>query len=503
MGAAPAHRFLRVTLPQTALHPLSGRLLVLAEKAPASGMPAAVQINDFFPDATRVAAQEVSDLRPGGTVDIDLDALAYPAAWPAGPVALQAVLDVHHDFAYGGPHAGDVASKVSLATTADLPSLSLTETLTDPDPWAAPKAAAAALAATRPHVTPLAYPSQALTAFWGRPVMVHGLVLTPPGYDKAGAQLYPTVYYLHGYGATLDSLPERIAYVDEAMQHHQMPPMIWVFLDQSSQTGTHEFADSVNNGPWGTALTRELVPYLQDKYRMRTEPGARFLTGHSSGGWAALWLISRYPGLFGGAWATSPDPVDFHDFSGADLYAPGANMYVTPDGTTRPLLRKDGKPGASIESVARLERVLGPTGGQLSSFEWVFSPRGPDGRPEQLFDRETGAVDHDVAAYWAQNFDIAGRIAARAKIMQHALPGKIHVFVGTADTFFLDGPVHRLQAVLDRLGLAAQFTYLPGRTHSDLYQKGDDKRGLLKDIAVEMGRAASAVPQAKPPPDEP
>ena len=278
--------------------------------------------------------------------------------------------------------------------------------------------------------------------------------------------------------------------------------MIWVFLDQSSRTGTHEFADSVNNGPWGAALTRELVPYLQSKYRMRTEPGTRFLTGHSSGGWAALWVISRYPGLFGGAWATSPDPVDFHDFSGVDLYAPDANMYTAPDGTKRPLLRRDGKPGATIESVAKLERVLGPTGGQLSSFDWVFSPRGPDGQPEPLFDRQTGAVDHDVAAHWQAEYDVTGRIGAHVQMLQHSLPGKIHVVVGTADTFFLDGPVHRLQAVMEQAGLAATFTYLPGRTHSDVYTKGDDKRGLLKDFAVDMGKVAAAVPVTRPPSDD-
>ena len=468
----------------------------MARAVPQGDAPAALDVNELQPGDTRVAAQEISDLAPGSAVDVDLDAVAYPADLPAGRLALQAVLDVHHDYAYAGRHGGDVTSKVSLAETADLPALSLSETIADTDPLALPDDASAqekaAFAAARPHVTPLVYPSLALAKFWGRPTSVRGWVLTPPDYDPAGSALYPTVYYLPGYGSGLASFTGRIGYVDDAMRHHQMAPMIWVFLDQSSQTGTHEFADSVNNGPWGDVLTHDLVPYLQDKYRMRSEPGTRFLTGHSSGGWASLWVMSRYPALFGGAWATSPDPVDFHDFSGVDLYAPGANMYTAPDGTKRPLMRVEGR--ATIESVARLERVLGPTGGQLSSFDWVFSPRGPDGRPEPLFDRDTGAVDHDVAAHWQENYDIAARIAAHARLLAHALPGKIHVIVGTADTFFLDGPVHRLQAVMEHAGLAAQFTYLPGRTHSDLYTKGDDRRGLLKDIVADMAKAASAVP---------
>jgi hypothetical protein len=506
LGAAPSHRFIQVTLPASAAHAVSGRLLVMARAVPQGDAPAMLDVNELQPGATRVAAQEVSDLAPGGAVDVDLDAMAYPADLPAGRVAFQAVLDVHHDYAYAGREGGDVASKVSLATSADLPALSLTEPVAAADPLVLPADASAeekaAFALARPHVTPLAYPSLSLAKFWGRPKTVRGWVLTPPDYDPAGPALYPTVYYFPGYGSSLASFARHIGYIDNAMRHHQMAPMIWVFLDQSSQTGTHEFADSVNNGPWGNMLTRELVPYLQVKYRMRIEPGARYLTGHSSGGWAALWVISRYPALFGGAWATAPDPVDFHDFSGVDLYAPGANMYTAPDGSKRPLMRAGGKPGATIESVAKLERVLGPTGGQLSSFDWVFSPRGPDGRPEPLFDRDTGAVDHDVAAHWEEAYDIAGRIASHAGVLRHALPGKIHVIVGTADTFFLDGPVHRLQAVMDHAGLAAQFTYLPGRTHSDLYVKGDDKGGLLKDIVADMAKAASAVPVAKPAPDD-
>ncbi len=94
--------------------------------------------------------------------------------------------------------------------------------------------------------------------------------------------------------------------------------MIWVFLDESSATGTHEFADSVNNGPWGQALTTELIPYLESHYRMDADVQGRFLNGHSSGGWATLWLQTRYPKIFGGTWSTSPDPSDFHDFTGAE-----------------------------------------------------------------------------------------------------------------------------------------------------------------------------------------
>src|SRR5699024_7166890 len=137
----------------------------------------------------------------------------------------------------------------------------------------------------------------------------------------------PTVYFTPGYGARLNYLATKATTIFGQMQKGEIPPMIWVFLDESSPRGTHEFADSVNNGPWGTALTTELIPQLESTYRMDGDVDGRFLTGHSSGGWATLWLQTRYPKVFGGTWSTSPDSSDFHDFTGPDLYATDANVY--------------------------------------------------------------------------------------------------------------------------------------------------------------------------------
>ena len=179
----------------------------------------------------------------------------------------------------------------------------------------------AMLSAARPHATAIDFVSPALSAFWGRPITMRGWVLTPPGYDAKAATRYPTVYYTQGFGGNADRSVGVLAGVYGAMAKGSMPPMIWVFLDESSPTGTHEFADSVNNGPWGQALTTELIPALEAAYRMDGQTSGRFLNGHSSGGWATLWLQTRYPQLFGGTWSTSPDSSDFHDFTGIDLYA--------------------------------------------------------------------------------------------------------------------------------------------------------------------------------------
>ncbi|NIJ93100.1 hypothetical protein FHT12_001797 [Xanthomonas campestris] len=510
-AAAPAaaHRLLRVTLDGASDQPVSGRLLVfatLAKDAQAAakdgkdgkdGKVEEVDVSPFRPTAVAVAAQEVTALAPGASVEIDLDNIAFPSgfsALPAGEYLFQAVLDPDHSYGYSGRDGGDLLSEVTVVTPGKgkpLPTLKLSRQVpVSDDPWQvsprAPQAIRDAIPEARLHSADASLVSPALSAFWGRPVSLRARVLTPPGYDAKAAARYPTVYVTHGFGGNYNRFAGSIAAAWSAMAARQMPPMIWVFLDQSTPTGTHEFADSVNNGPWGTALTEELIPALERQYKMDGNARGRFLNGHSSGGWATLWLQTRYPKLFGGTWSTSPDSSDFHDFTGPDLYAPNANVYRRPDGSQFPLIRDQGKVVADLETFARLERVLGPYGGQLTSFEWVFSPRGPDGRPLPMFDRDTGTVDPAVVAYWRTHYDIAARVAAQWPTLKPDLDGKIHLIVGTADTFYLDGAARKFQAVLDGLGAKSDFRYLEGRSHFDLYKEGEDSNALMKKIAWEM-----------------
>ncbi|WP_349419909.1 alpha/beta hydrolase-fold protein [Xanthomonas citri pv. anacardii] len=504
---APAHRLLRVTLGGATDQATSGRLLVfatLAKDAQAQakqsgkdGKVEEVNMNPFRPTAVAVAAQDVTALAPGGSVQIDLDNIAFPrgfSALPAGDYLFQAVLDPDGSYGYTGRDGGDLLSEVTAVTLAKgkpLPALTLSKQVpVSDDPWQvsprAPQAVRDAVPEAKLHSADASMVSTSLSTFWGRPVSLRARVLTPPGYNPKAATRYPTVYVTHGFGGNYNRFAGSIASTWSLMAAKQMPPMIWVFLDQSTPTGSHEFADSVNNGPWGTALTEELIPALERQYKMDGKASGRFLNGHSSGGWATLWLQTRYPKLFGGTWSTSPDSSDFRDFTGPDLYAPNANVYRRADGSQFPLIRDHGKVLADLETFAKLERVLGPYGGQLTSFEWVFSPRGADGRPLPMFDRDTGKVDPAVVAYWRTHYDISARVAAQWPTLKPDLDGKIHLIVGTADTFYLDGAAHQFQAVLDGLGARSDFRYLEGRTHFDLYTEGDDNDALMKKIAAEM-----------------
>ena len=513
--AAQAETPLRVELPAGS-EASSGRLLVsvlpadAAEKAAKDGKVDAIRISPFGGAAGTLIGMEVTRLAPGETVAVDGRAQAYPSplsALPAGDYYVQAVLDTARDNNYGG-HGDDVAStpvKVKLGQGGDLPLLVLDQrSPVSADPWDLPEQMPAQMRAqvlaAKPHVRSLDLVSAKLSAFWGRPIHMRGWVVLPPGYDT-GTQRYPVAFWTHGFGGNLRYSLGSAAAISASMQEGTAPPMIWVFLDESSPTGTHEFADSVNNGPWGAALTTELIPAVDRDYRTDGTPSARFLTGHSSGGWAALWLQVRYPAMFGGSWPTAPDSSDFRDFTGADLYAPQANVYRRADGSSIPLVRNDGQVLATFEQFARMEEVIGPYGGQMASFDWVFSPRGPDGRPMQMFDRRTGAVDPEVAAYWREHYDISHRIVTRWDALKPDLDGKVHLIVGTADTFYLDGAARKLEEAMNSVGAKTDFRYLPGRTHGDLYVIGDDPRALTRTIAWEMYRVAR--PDAQVPDDVP
>ena len=498
-----------VTLPDGWQGDSSGRLLVFARPVKPDGGAADkadVDTSVFDPQAVSVAARDVAGFGPDRSIQIDTQEEAFPAgfaALPPGDYRVQAVLDRNGDYNYAGRGPGDLVSTVATIHWPEQrpATLVLNPPLPDSGLWdfsADSQETQANVSAARPHLREVRFPSPALSAFWGRPIVIKAWVLMPPDYDGKASRTWPTVYVTGGFSSTHKYNLAAAGGIWQLEASKAIPPMIWVFLDHSSiGTGTTEFADSVNNGPWGEALTTELIPTLERDYRMDARPSGRFLTGHSSGGWATLWLQVRYPKIFGGTWSTSPDPSDFHDFTGADLTAPGANFYHDAAGHPRPLIRDHDKLIATVQDFAQLEAVLGHDGGQFRSFDWVFSPRGKDGTPMAMFDRATGAVDPTVVAYWRDHYDIARRIETRWPELKADLDGKVHLFVGTADTFYLDGAAHRLDAAMKKVGAQASFYYLPNKTHFDLYERAGDKRALTKDIAWAM--YAVARPETKQP----
>ena len=500
--------------------PKSGRLIVVANRVGAVPVAASEASPRALPptEASYVAAQEAASITPAQAVRFDADRLAHPRPLShiePGEYWVQVRLDTDHDMAYGAPTDPD-ADFTSMPKKITLPSAAPVDIILMParnvlSPNPTPPAPAlftcngqripkpASPGEAEAHMRLIDFVSPSLSAFWGREMHVCGIVLLPPGYETSSAK-YPTVYRADGFGSKFTTLinAERTHFA--MMESGATPPMIRVHLDHSSPSGTHEFADSLNNGPWGKALTEELIPALEKQYRMDAEPSGRFTTGHSSGGWFALWQQVRYPRVFGGTWARAPDAVDFRSFTGVDIYRQAGNAYFRVDWSAQYLVRDpDGKETTSLQSYAQRERVFGDSGGQFDSFDWVFTPRGQDGRPQPLFDRTTGKIDLDVAAYWRENFDISHIIRRDWKTLKPVLDGKMHVVVGDTDTFHLNEAVTLLETELKSLGATASFTFVPGGTHFNLDRIGEDPMGLEKKIAWEMYAVARPDSKLKPP----
>ncbi|HEY3412377.1 MAG TPA: alpha/beta hydrolase [Armatimonadota bacterium] len=473
---------------EAASAPVSGRLLVFITNVKQPLDTISTGFGGAFGGAsTYTAAQEVEGLAPGEAVVINPDTLAYPAplsSAPKGDWQAMALLDADHSFARSEQGPGDITSavvKLSNLDSAHAGTIPLLLTRVTPAPRKR----------TVDGVTEVKFTSPILSRFWGRPVTMRAAVVMPPDASK---RRWPAVYRVPGFGGGDEGAFWSSRSLRDRMKRGVIPSMAHVFLDPETSLGHTEFADSVNNGPWGAALTREFIPFLEKRFGLLTDARGRFLTGHSSGGWSTLWLQVNYPTFFNGTWSTGPDPVDFRSFCTINIDAkPLENAYVRPDGAARNLVRFGGADTMSFRDFARYEMVAGEYGGQMASFEAVFSPRGQDGRPMRLFNRHTGAIDPAVARAW-RRYDIHRVLAAGGKPLMAKLKGKLHIIVGDRDNFHLNEAVVLLRDYLKSVHSDAYVEIVPGRDHMDLYTGGLENR-----ILQAIGKRWNATGQAASP----
>ena len=299
------------------------------------------------------------------------------------------------------------------------------------------------------------FSSPSLSKFHQREYRLKASVALPINYDPA--KKYPVLYSITGFGGNHHGISRTVRMMGAAVDN-----TILVIPDASNFFGHSVFVDSENTGPWGHALVNELIPHIEKKFGGL---GAkhRYLTGISSGGWSSLWLQINYPDKFNGVWSMVPDPVNFHDFQYANLYRKGENLYTDNKGNPRPLARINGEVKLWYKDFVRMEELLGP-GGQIHSFEATFSPRGVDGKPKLIFDRETGVINTAIVETW-KKFDINLILKNNWKTLEPKLNGKLHIYAGGEDTFYLEGAVKILKKSLQELGSDAVVEIIPGMPH--------------------------------------
>jgi hypothetical protein len=423
-------------------------------------------------------ARDVKDWMPGQTIAIDSKAIGYPGpidTLEPGDYTIQAVVRINPDAHDIGTGEGNAYGPVVQAPL-------------DPKQGAAIKLEVDKVVPPRKfaetdRIKLAELESPLLSAFHHRPIKHRAAVILP---EPSPPGKLPTVYIIPGFGGD----HHRAAGYAAAPQMGFGRQFIRVLLDPDCGTGHHVFADSATNGPRGKALVEEFIPHLEKTFPMVADPRARLLNGHSSGGWSSLWLQITYPGFFGGTWSTSPDPVDFRAFQLVDIYASGANMFHDGKGEKRPLARMGITPMIFADRFSRMEEVMGD-GGQLGSFEAVFSPLGPDGKPRKLWNRETGEIDPDVAKAW-EAYDIRLVLERNWPKLGPRLAGKIHVITGGADTFYLDGATRFLKESLANLKSDAFVEIVPGRDHGTILD-----RNLAQRIDREMNAAVSSLLESK------
>lgn len=353
--------------------------------------------------------------------------------------------------------------------------------------------ASISLAEQNPPVTPkpdtefvrhIRIRSDLLSAFWGRDMYLGAWVLVPRDFDKHPQTRFPLmVFHGHfpaGISAFRTEPPDPNLTPDYSERFHlsgynrveqqegyqnflkwispDFPRFLVVEIEHANPYYDDSYAvNSANLGPWGDAINKELIPAIEKQFRGIGQGWARFTYGGSTGGWEALATQVFYPDMYNGAFVACPDPIDFRAYTVINLYADKNAYHVDGDGLSieRPAIRnylgeiKGTQRDSNYQEL--VEGDHGRSGGQYDIWQAVFSPVGKDGYPAPIFDKLTGEIDPAVAAYWREHYDLSHIIDRDWASLAPKLIGKLHIYVGSADTYYLNDAVYFTQNRLEAL----------------------------------------------------
>jgi hypothetical protein len=468
--------------------PREGRVLVVLN--PNQAREPRATIGDTGAKAPPLMGVDVKDFAPGKTAVVDQDVMVYPyehlARIPAGKYWAQAVFDHNPDLHL--PDAPDNLYSDPLEIMLD-PLRGGTIRLELKH-----KIAAEELPRDTALVRYLKFRSELLSKFHGRPIYLRAGVVLPRDFDREPERRYPLRLHIGGFGDRYTEVGDMMAEgasFRRAWLAEKAPKMLLLHLDGAGPLGDPYQVNSDCHGPYGDAVVKELIPHVEKTFRGLGKPHARVQDGHSTGGWVSLALQVFYPDFFGGAWAHAPDPVDFHAFELIDLYSDD-NAYINSHGFERPGARDiNGDTRFTVRNEVLRERVMGRGNRwELSGKDWgswnaVFGGRKADGTPAPLWDGATGKLDPTQVEHWKQ-YDLRRILERDWKALGPKLRGKLRVWVGEADDYFLNDAVHLLDDFLRTARPAAQHRFVYGS------RKNHGWRGLTwGQLLQEMGDASA------------
>ena len=473
--------------------PLDGRILLIVSKDPTEEPRMQVGIDL---KTQQIFGIDVNALAPGGEAILDATVLGYPlqslAAIPKGTYFVQAVLHRYETFHRADGHTVKLPMDRGEGQHWNLAPGNLVSTprKVEIDP-SRPETIPIVLDR---EIPPIPEPpatkfvrherirSERLSKFWGRDMFLGAHVLLPLGWDEHPEARYPFVIFHGHFPDTIEGFREEPPdpnlkpvyserfHVDgynriEQEQAYRLykdwtspgfPRAIVVEIQHANPYYDDSYAvNSENLGPYGDAIEYELIPYLEKKYRAIGAGWARFAYGGSTGGWEAMAVQVFYPDDYNGVYAACPDPIDFRAYTVVDIYEDGNAYYEDAPWKRMPRPgHRDafGRISATVEDMNRYELVLGTngrSGEQWDIWQAVYSPVGRDGYPKPIWDKRTGVIDKDVAAYWKDHFDLTAILKRDwDKGLGKKLEGKLNIFVGEADNYFLNNAVVLAEEVL-------------------------------------------------------
>jgi hypothetical protein len=493
-SARPVGPRFAVSFPATLVNqPVDGRLLVMLSNDD-SAEPR-FQILDG-PNTQQAFGIDVEQWRPGAEAVIDAGVLGYPRESltdvPPGTYTVQVLLHRYETFTRADGHTvklpmdrgegqqwnrapGNLYSTPKRITIdpakGDTIPLSLDALIPPiPDP------------PETKYIKHVRIQSERLTKFWGRPMFLGAHVLLPEGFASHPDARYPLVIFHGHFPSTFDGFreepPDPNLKCESSERFHldcynrveqqfayqlykdwsgpAFPRLLIIEIQHANPYYDDSYAvNSENVGPYGDAITYELIPEIEKRFRGLGQGWARFMYGGSTGGWEALGAQIFYSDEYNGCWAACPDPIDFRAYTVVDIYR-DKNAYFLDSfwkRTPRPGMRNWlGQVSATLEEMNQRELVLGTktrSGQQWDIWEAVFSPVGPDGYPKRIFDKRTGEIDRSVAQYWQDHYDLS-HILQRDwnNGLGKKLEGKLHIYVGDMDNYYLNNAVYLVEDVL-------------------------------------------------------
>ncbi len=417
-------------------------------------------------EGTPFFGQDVVALEPGGAGIIDETALGSPLGslsdLPAGDYFVQGMVNIYTEFRRADGHVlwmhndqweGQAFQRSPGNLYSDVKRVRLD-----------PEAGFDIELAANHVIPPIEFPedtdwvrrfrfeSPMLSEFWGQPIYLGATVLLPRDYEESAIS-YPVLYRQGHFSSGAPLRFREGGDLHREWVKDDFPRMIVVTFQHPTPYFDDSYAvNSVNVGPYGDAILQELIPEIEQRFRVIREPWARWLDGGSTGGWESLALQLFHPDFFGGVWSYCPDPVTFTNVEGINIYEDENAFYKVRGWRKVPTVNSRDVDGTMrMTSKQRnyyelAKGTKGRSGEQLDIWSAVYGPIGNDGYFKPLFDKRTGVIDRSVAEYWRENYDLLEYMKRNWSWLGPKIQDKIHIYMGDMDTYRLEQAVYEMEA---------------------------------------------------------